>query len=144
MVSDSDQHLRQRSIRTLAWLGDAQFELQLRVRLSRRGDYPLDRLDHARAMVSRAEAQAALLEQVERDLQPEELAVVGRARNASLKAGARSQRDTRAYRAATALEALVAHWMLGGEQDRFEALLAPRMEAAIDEAIARSQRPRRG
>ena len=143
-MSDSEPDLRERSIRTLAWIGDAEFERELRIRLARRGDYPLDRLDGARAMISRAEAQARLLATIEEQLDPGELAVIQRARNASLKAGARSQRDTKAYRAATALEALVAHWMLGDDRHRFDELLVPEIEAAIDEAIARSRRPRRG
>ena len=53
--------LRQRSIRTLAWLGDAEFEREVRRRLSIRGDFSTDRLDKLRARIVNAEAQATLL-----------------------------------------------------------------------------------
>lgn len=139
--------LLQHSIRTLAWLGDAEFEREVRVRLARRGDYPTERLDAFKARIVCAEGQAALLAEVEETLDEAERSVVRRARNAGLKAAGRSQRNTRAYRAATALEALVARWMLLGADGRarFDALLAPRLERLIDRTIAAvGARPRRG
>ena len=139
--------LRGRSIRTLAWLGDARFELEVRRRLAARGDYPTDRLDAMKAAVVRAEAQAGLLSAIEAELDEQERAVAGRARNAGLPSSARGHRSTRAYRDATAFEALVAWWDLGEAEHhaRFEALVVPRLEAAIDAALARdADRPRRG
>jgi ribonuclease III family protein len=139
--------LRDRSIRTLAWLGDARFELEVRRRLAARGDYPTDRLDTMKAAVVRAEAQAGLLAAIEPDLHELELAVAARARNAGVPGSARRHRSTRAYREATAFEALVAWWELGGETERgrFDELVVPRLEAAIDAALARDAgRPRRG
>jgi ribonuclease III family protein len=136
-----------RSVRTLAWLGDADFEREIRRRLVARGDYPVDRLDAVKALVVRAESQAALLAAIEGELDEAERGVVRRARNVSPRGGGRAQRDTRAYRAATALEALVALWFHGpdGGLGRFEALLAPRIEAAIDGALAAAgTRIRRG
>lgn len=142
----SDDALRQRSIRTLAWLGDAEWEREIRLRLVRRGDYRLDRLDAARARCSRAETQAAVLEAVHEELTQEEASVVSRGRNTSHSASSRSSRDVKAYRAATGLEALVGWWFLGREEGRarFEAVLGPRLEQLVDEAIARSEKPRRG
>ena len=128
-----DLALRGRSIRTLAWLGDVEFEREVRLRLSRRGDYPTDRLDKLRAQLVKAEAQAALLaELINAGLLSEaELAVVGRARNTAVnRTGAR--RGIREYRAATALEALIAWWIVGGDGDRFATLIIPAIEARID------------
>jgi ribonuclease III family protein len=139
--------LRERSIRTLAWLGDARFEVEVRRRLAARGDYPTDRLDVMKAGVVRADAQAQLLASIEGELEPAELDVAARARNAALPASARGKRNTRAYREATAFEALVAWWDLGPPpaRTRFDALVGPRLDAAIDAAIARdAARPRRG
>lgn len=139
--------LRARSLRALAWLGDAEFEREVRRRLVVRGDYPVDRLDAVKALVVRAERQAALLAVIEPSLEDAEQALVRRARNQSPRGGGRTTRDTRAYRAATALEALVGHWFHGAPagQERFEALLAPLLEAAIDEALAAAgTRIRRG
>lgn len=139
--------MRTRSIRTLAWLGDAHFELEVRRRLAARGDYPTDRLDAMKAGVVRADAQAELLASIEADLEPPERDVAARARNAALPASARGKRNTRAYREATAFEALVAWWKLGPPPDRarFDAIVGPRLDTAIDAAIARdAARPRRG
>lgn len=146
-----------RSIRTLAWLGDAEFEREVRVRLARRGDFPTERLDTYKARLVCAEGQATLLRALEIGgvLNDGERGVVRRARNASVRSsprgprskGARSQKNTKEYRAATALEALVAHWAHGGEarRARYEALLVPLLEARIDEVIKRvGARPRRG
>jgi ribonuclease-3 family protein len=132
-----DTILRGRSIRTLAWLGDAEFEREVRLRLSRRGDYPTDKLDKLRARLVRAEAQALLLAALidASVLREDELGVVGRARNANVnRPGAK--RGIREYRAATALEALIAWWLVGGETARFEALIIPAIEAEIDQLLA--------
>jgi ribonuclease-3 family protein len=135
---------RARSIRTLAWLGDARFELETRARLSARGDYSTDRLDAMKAAIVRAEAQAALLADVQAQLSEQERDVVGRGRNAAVSGG-RGGRDTRAYRAATGLEALVGWWHVAGDDTRIAEVLVPRIEAAIDAALERdARRPRRG
>ena len=139
--------LRARSVRALAWLGDAEFEREVRRRILVRGDYPVDRLDAVKALVVRAERQAALLTVIEPHLDDAEQALVRRARNQAPRGGGRTTRDTRAYRAATALEALVGAWFHGAPAGlaRFEALLAPAIEAAIDEALtAAGTRIRRG
>jgi ribonuclease-3 family protein len=123
---------RQRSIRTLAWLGDVEFEREVRWRLSARGDFRTDRLDKLRARIVNAESQAALLAELiaSGNLREEELAVVGRARNAAVRGAIR--RSVRDYRAATALEALIAWWLYGGQAERFAELIVPAIEARID------------
>lgn len=134
-ADDSPVDLRQRSIRTLAWIGDAEFERVVRVSLSRRGDHPTDRLDKLRAKIVNAEAQAALLaELIEAGvLHEDELALVRRARNAAVRGAAR--RDVRSYRAATALEALIGWWLHGGAAERFGELIGPRIEVRVDELL---------
>jgi len=140
--------LRGRSIRTLAWLGDAEFEREVRYRLARRGDYPSDRLDAMKTRVVRAEAQAGLLQQLLASLTPEELDVVRRGRNAAAPSAARGgRRRTQDYRAATGLEALIARWCLDGEpgRERMHHVLGPALDLAIDRAVeAEARRPRRG
>jgi ribonuclease-3 family protein len=135
-----------RSIRTAAWLGDAYFELELRRKIAARGDWPVARLDQVRAALSRAEAQAALLEAIVEQLDEDELDVVARGRNASVRSGGRVKRDVKSYRAATAFEALVCHWFEGGEagRSRFHSLLDAAMEAALDEAFRKSAPIKRG
>lgn len=136
--------LRGRSIRTLAWLGDAEFEREVRLRLARRGDYPTDRLHTLKAKVVCAEAQAELLAAIEPSLDEYEAGVVRRGRNLNLKAAGRGARNVKAYRAATGLEALVAHWCLGdaASRARFDELVVPLLERAIDVALAAPRVPR--
>jgi ribonuclease-3 family protein len=136
-----------RSIRTLAWLGDAFFEDEVRTRVALRGDYPIDRLDAIKAAVVRSETQAQLLAELEPELDDEEQTIVRRARNTAPPAGARGRRTTKDYRSASALEALVALWRLAGDEGRtrLEAVLAPRLDRVIDAAVAQhSRRVRRG
>ena len=135
----------ERSVRTLAWLGDAEFEREVRLRLARRGDFPTDRLHAMKARVVCAEAQAELLAAIEAMLDDAEAGVVRRARNLSHKAGSRGVRSTRDYRSSTALEALVAHWCLcTSGRGRFDELVVPRIEARIEAALATGKPPRRG
>ncbi len=140
--------LRGRSIRTLAWLGDVEFEREVRYRLARRGDFPTDRLDAMKTRVVRAEAQAELLARIEPALSEAEQDVVRRGRNAQPPRGGRGgRRCTREYRSATALEVLVASWCQEGDQGRarMHAVLTQPLESAIDDALAAdARRPRRG
>ena len=131
-----------RSIRTLAWLGDAFFEDEVRVRVASRGDYPIDRLDAIKAAVVRSETQAALLAELEPELGDDEQTLVRRARNTAPPAGARGRRTTKDYRSASALEALVALWRLTGDDGRarLEAVLVPRLDVVIDAAVAQHGR----
>ncbi|NVB37207.1 ribonuclease III [Pseudenhygromyxa sp. WMMC2535] len=138
MSDAQDEPLRQRSLRTLAWIGDAEFEREVRLRLARRGDYPTDKLDKLRAGIVNAVAQAELLAGLlaAEVLDEREQAVVRRGRNTAVRAAGTRSGSVREYRAATALEALIAWWILGGERERFEALVIPEIEARIEAAIA--------
>ncbi len=143
----SDDALLGRSIKTLAWLGDAAFEREARWRVARRGDYPIDRLDAIKAEIVRAESQAKLLGRIEPELEESERDVVRRGVNASVSSSPRGRRSTKDYRRATGFEALVAVWSLrgAGGEDRFASLVGPPLEEAIDDAVARlATRPRRG
>jgi ribonuclease III family protein len=143
-MRDRDAALTGRSMRTQSWIGDAVFELQVRLRVAMRGDFPVDRLDAIKAEVVRAESQAALLEAVLPVLDDDEAAVVRRARNTAPPMSARGRRAMQSYRAASALEALVARWWIDGNA-RFEELLAPQLDAAITRAVElRSTKPKRG
>ena len=141
----SDELLLQRSVRTLAWLGDAAFERDVRWRVCARGDHRVDRLDSIKADVVRAEAQAALLELIEPELSEDERAVVRRGRNAKTTS-IRGKKDTQTYRSSTGFEALVARWaLIHGQWARYETLVVPHLEPMIDAATAkRAKRPRRG
>lgn len=143
----SDDALLGRSIKTLAWLGDAAFEREARWRVASRGDYPIDRLDAVKAEVVRAESQAKLLGRIDAALEEDERDMVRRGVNASVSSSPRGRRSTKEYRRATGFEALIALWSLRGEagEIRFNELVVPELEDAIDQALARhAVRPRRG
>jgi len=132
-----------RSVRTLAWLGDAEFEVRVRRAVVARGDLRADRLDAVKAAVVRAESQAAALEAIWERLDEDERAVARRAKNAKVRSAPRG--DVRTYRAATAFEAVVGAWFASGRADRFEAVVGPWLERAVDAALAaHRRRPRRG
>ena len=126
-----------RSVRTLAWLGDAEFEREVRIRVIRRGDFPTRRLDAIKAEIVRAPAQAALLQRTLPALDEDERSVVQRGRNAALPRSARGRKMTQEYRAATGLEALVGHWRLADRFDRFAAVFDEPLEDAIEHALQR-------
>lgn len=138
--------LAARSIRTLAWLGDAIFELDVRRRLALRGDYPTARLDAMKADIVCAPRQAEFLLEIAPHLDEEESAVVRRGRNANVGSKAGGKVDVRTHRSATAFEALVAFWSADPTRtDRYETMLAPLLGAAIDDAIGRlASKPQRG
>jgi len=138
--------LATRSVRTLAWVGDALFEQRVRAAVALRGDFPVDRLDAIKAAVVRAERQAGLLEAMLAELDDDETALVRRARNTTPPSSARGRRGMQEYRAASALEALVAWWSTSAVGvARLDAVLMPRVEVAIDEAVAAfGKRLRRG
>lgn len=138
--------LATRSVRTLAWVGDALFERRVRTAVAMRGDFAVDRLDAIKAAVVRAERQAAMLEAIVPELDEAESALVRRGRNTTPPSSARGRRGMQTYRAASALEALVAWWSTSEVGlARLEAVLMPQLEAAIDEAVAAvGKRLRRG
>jgi ribonuclease-3 family protein len=133
----SDAGLANHSIRTLAWLGDAEFERDLRLRIARRGDWPTGKLDRIRARLASANEQARLFGAIEEQLSEEETDLARRARNTRPRGTGRGVQNTREYRTATALEALVAHWWISDppQSARFDELLGPHLERAIDLAI---------
>ena len=115
--------------------------------VARRGDYPIDRLDAIKAQVVRAEAQAALLDGIESELDEAEQDMVRRGVNASVSSTPRGRRTTQQYRRATGFEVLIAYWTLRGDdgQARWAAVLGAPLEAAIDGAVTQhAERPRRG
>lgn len=130
--------LRSRPIKSLAWLGDAIYELELRRRLLAEGDFHPRDLDKMGAALARAECQAEILAAIREKLHEGEQGVAQRARNASIRSGGRASRNTKDYRQATALEALVAHWHLSGPEGntRMGEVLAPELQSRVLKQVA--------
>ena len=118
---------------TLAFLGDAFFELSVRRRLVERGgSYAADRLHQAAVRYVNASSQAKALRGLNQrgGLSTEEQEVVRKARNRKPKSIPKHT-DPLDYKLATAFEALLGYHYIAGRPERAEALTAQAM-AIID------------
>lgn len=104
---------------TLAYIGDAAYELWVRRHLISRGYTRVNELHRLAVKYVNAVTQSRLVSRVEALLTEEEAAVLKRGRNA--KSG-RQPKNTEVleYRRATGLEALVGYLYLEGEKERLE------------------------
>ena len=124
-----EQDLRTYSPLTLAYIGDAIFELVVRTVLVERKNTQAEKLHKAATKIVKAETQALLIEAVKDDLTEEELAVYKRGRNA--KAVTRAKNATMSeYRRATGFEALMGYLYLKGDMERMMKLIHLGVERA--------------
>lgn len=103
---------------TLAYLGDAVYELWVRTHLMELGYEKVKELHKQAISYVRASTQAKLLHSLLSDLNEVEHQVVLRGRNA--KGGHPKNVDVVTYRHATAFESLVGYWQLNGQIDRMQ------------------------
>lgn len=101
---------------TLAYLGDAVYELWVRTHLLSLGHEKVKDLHRLAIEYVRASTQATLLHQILPRLNETESQVVHRGRNA--KGGHPKSTDVVTYRHATAFESLVGYWQLTGNSER--------------------------
>lgn len=117
-----EQDLRCYSPLTLAYIGDAIFELVVRTVLVERRNMQPEKLHKAATKIVKAETQALMIEKMKEDLTEEELAVYKRGRNA--KAVTRAKNATMSeYRRATGFEALMGYLYLKGDMMRMIELI---------------------
>ncbi len=115
---------------TLAFLGDAFFELTVRRRLTERGGtYAADKLHAAAVRYVKASSQAKAVRGLIASglLDEEELDVVRRARNRKPKSIPKNA-DPVDYRYATAFEALIGYHYMAGRTEEAERRSAQAME----------------
>lgn len=117
--SISPEQLKQLSPTSLAYVGDAVFELYIRCSFlmppSRIADY------HSKVVAEvRAETQAAYLQRLEMYLNERELEIIRRGRNSTT--GKPKRLSLNVYRQATGFEALIGYLYLT-DRDRLEELL---------------------
>ncbi len=119
------EHLnpKQLSPLTLAFLGDAVFELLVREELVLQANMPVGQLHHRAVGVVCAGAQSAAVEILEPLLTEEEVEIYKRGRNANAHHVPKNS-DLADYRRATGLEALFGYLYLKGEQERIRFLYA--------------------
>ncbi|NLC77612.1 MAG: ribonuclease III [Clostridia bacterium] len=106
----------------LAYVGDAVYELYIRVLLVGQGSPKMKDLHRQAVKYVRAGTQAAFLKELEPLLTEEELAVVRWGRNAKSGHTPKSA-DVLEYRHSTGFEALIGYLYLKGRQERLFELL---------------------
>jgi ribonuclease III family protein len=103
---------------TLAYLGDAVYELWVRTHMLEQGHEKVKELHKQVISYVRASTQAQILRALLPDLNEVEQQVVLRGRNA--KGGHPKNVDVVTYRHATAFESLVGYWHLNRQNDRMQ------------------------
>ena len=102
---------------TLAYIGDAAYELVVRTFLVDQGNSRPDKLHRKASSMVKAAAQAAMAEALKDSLTEEELSVYRRGRNAKSPTMAKNA-SMSDYRKATGFEALMGYLYLKGEKKR--------------------------
>ena len=102
---------------TLAYIGDAAYELVIRTMGEEKGNRQASQLHRLTTSYVKAQAQAAMIEALEPELTEEELAIYKRGRNAKSYTSAKNA-SILDYRKATGLEALIGYLYLSGREER--------------------------
>lgn len=117
MINYTDANPKQLSPLTLAFLGDAVFELLVRERFVQSGNAPVKNLHKKAVSVVCATAQSNAVALLEPTLTEEETEIYKRGRNANGHHVPKNA-DPVKYRRATGLEALFGYLHLCGRQER--------------------------
>ncbi|MCM1263765.1 MAG: ribonuclease III [Butyrivibrio sp.] len=112
---------------TLAYIGDAIYDLVIRTVVVERANRPVRNLHKITIRYVNAVTQAKMIAAIEDELNEEETAVYHRGRNAKTHTTAKNA-STRDYHMATGLEALLGYLYLNGEMDRLLELVKLALE----------------
>ena len=112
-----EQDVRAYSPLTLAYMGDAIYELVIRTVVVERANRSANDLHKKTVRYVKAEAQAAMIQALTPELTPDEEAVYKRGRNAKSYTAAKNA-SLGDYRKATGFEALLGFLYLTGQTDR--------------------------
>lgn len=102
---------------TLAYVGDAVYDLIFRTKVVGEGNTSANKLHNKTIQYVKAPAQALLVKAIMEEMTPEELAVYKRGRNAKPYTMAKNA-TTSEYKMATGLEALTGYLYLTGQMER--------------------------
>ena len=125
-----DKDARSFSPLTLAYIGDAVYEIVIRTIIVEKGNAPVNKLHHRASSFAKAAAQREALERILPILTDEEEAVYKRGRNAKSYTSAKNA-SIIDYRIATGFEALIGFLYLEGRNERLLELV----KAGIDEKL---------
>ena len=108
---------------TLAYIGDAVFEIYVRSYLVTKKNEPVSKLHRAATSYVKAAAQSQYMEILKDKLTEEELAAYKRGRNAHPKTTAKNA-DVVDYRRATGFETLVGYLYVSGKKERLDEIMS--------------------
>ena len=111
------KNIRSFSPLTLAYIGDAVYEIVIRTIIVEKGNAPVNKLHHKASSLVKAVAQKAAMEKILPLLTEEEEAVYKRGRNAKSYTSAKNA-SVIDYRIATGFEALMGFLYLMGRNER--------------------------
>jgi len=111
------QDIKAYSPLTLAYIGDAAYELIIRTIIVDQGNAPVNKLHKKSSGLVNAKAQAEIAIRIQEYLTEEEMAVYKRGRNAKSHTAAKNASITD-YRLATGFEALAGYLYLYDQMDR--------------------------
>lgn len=107
---------------TLAYLGDAIFEVKVREHLLNKGFQKVDNLHKEAIKYTSATGQAKAFDAIENVLSEEEISVFKRGRNANTDRKARNA-DLATYKKATGFEAIIGYLHISEMYERLDYLL---------------------
>ena len=119
--------VREYSPLTLAYMGDAVYELLIRTKVVTHGNAPVNKLNKKASQLAKAGAQSAMAEILAEYFTEEELSVYKRGRNAHSYTKAKNA-TTGDYRRATGFEAVFGYLYLKGDMLRISELFSLAME----------------
>lgn len=110
-------NLRQYSPLTLAYIGDAIYDLIIRTMIVRQGNTQVNKLHRHASSLVKAEKQSEMIRVLEREFTEEEIHVYKRGRNAKSYTTAKNA-SISDYRRATGFEAVMGYLYLKGDYTR--------------------------
>lgn len=128
LFSLKEQDIRGYSPLTLAYLGDAVYEILIRTIIVERANAPVNKLHKRSSALVKASAQAAMIKVLEQKLREDELSIYRRGRNAKSYTMAKNATMTD-YRMATGFEALMGYLYLKHEYERMMELVHDGLDA---------------
>ena len=117
-----DTDIRTYSPLTLAYIGDAIYELVIRTILVEKGNTQVNKLHQRASKLVKASAQSEIIEKLKPYLTEEEMGIFKRGRNAKSFTMAKNA-SMSDYRRATGFEALMGHLYLTEQWDRMLELI---------------------
>jgi len=122
-----EKDIRTYSPLTLAFLGDAVYELVIRTLVVGKGNTSPAKLHKTSSSFEKAAAQSALLDRIEEELTDDEIDFVRRGRNSKPRTMAKNA-STKDYLKATGLETLIGYLYIKGDEERLFYLMEKGME----------------